>query len=164
MFRMDIEILILSLIIEIINFLKQWLCLRIFKSTLRLFLCWSWILIALAHNFIALSHLNSTEKMHRLPFPSLLDALSYYINFNYILYSQNHSKDMNKSLKSKYLTRTYKRSKVILYELLTYYIWYKGILHSFLCLKFIKYVLFFYEFGLNIFYWEFFPHLFIFYL
>ena len=43
------------------------------KQCLRICLCWSWILIALAHiliafvhTLIALPHLNSTKKMHQL--------------------------------------------------------------------------------------------------
>ena len=36
---------------------------------MRIFVCSSCILIALAHTLIALTHLNSTEKMHRLLSP-----------------------------------------------------------------------------------------------
>ena len=35
---------------------------------MRIFLCWSWILKALAHTLIALTHLNSTEKLHQLQY------------------------------------------------------------------------------------------------
>ena len=51
MFRKGFEILMLSFIYQFPN---------------TMFLCWSWILIALARTLIALAHLNSTEKLHWL--------------------------------------------------------------------------------------------------
>ena len=97
------------------------------KQCLRIFLCWSCILIALAHtsialaqNLIALTHLNTTEKMHRLEGDCLRQMRDRPVEFKFISeISKNDQRD---------------QLIVTLYTLSTYPSVHKQLIRSFLTL------------------------------